>query len=147
MTCYCPYMLNQHAMVPARRLSLTLRTFTIQRAGISEFVVEGDHHCGPKAELIKLPQGRKAIPVRWDVSVECEPKLDERGFLFDQAMLGVFMDRVASEPTSLSCELLARSAAERLIDRLERLPQCQIKSLSLVFSPKPYMASITVRYA
>lgn len=126
---------------------LTLHTFTIQRAGISNFVVTGDHHCGPKAELIRLDYGRKAIPVRWDVSVECEPRLDERGFLFDQAMLGVFMDRVASEATTLSCELLARSAAERLIGRLEKLPQCQIKSLTLQFSPAPYAASITVRYA
>ena len=147
-------MLNQHthkapapAAKPAPRLSLTLRTFTIQRAGLSHFVVTGEHHCGPKAELIRLDGGRKAIPVRWNVSVECEPQLDQRGFLFDQAMLGVFMDRVASEPTTLSCELLAQNVAERLIARLSALPQCKIKSLRLEFSPAPYAASITVAYA
>lgn len=144
-------MLNTHhgkAVAPVARkaLSLKLRTFTIQRAGISNFVVQGDHHCGAKSDLVRVPGG-KAIPVRWNVSVECEPQLDERGFLFDQAMLSVFMERVASEPTTLSCELLAQHAAERLIARLEALPQCKIKSLKLEFSPSPYAASITVVFS
>lgn len=150
-------MLNQHTKVAsvksvaapvARTLSLTLRTMTIQRAGLSNFVVvAGSNHCGAADSLVRLDGGRKAIPVRWNVSVECEPKLDQRGFLFDQAMLGVFMDRIASEPTTLSCELLARSVAERLIARLEKLPHCSIKSLRMEFSPNPYAASITVVYS
>lgn len=135
------------APVARKAISLKLRTFTIQRAGVSNFVIHGDHHCGAKADLIRLDGGRKAIPVRWNVSVECEPQLDERGFLFDQAMLSVFMERVASEPTALSCELLAQHAAERLIARLEALPQCKIKSLKLEFSPSPYAASITVVFS
>lgn len=144
-------MLNAHVAkvapvsTPARKLSL--RTFTIQRAGIANFVVAGDHHCGAKSDLVKLTGGTKAIPVRWNVSVECEPRLDARGFLFDQAMLGVFMERIASEATSLSCELLAQHTAERLIARLEKLPHCTIKSLKLEFSPSPYAASITVVFS
>jgi hypothetical protein len=146
-------MLNQHTttkvvkpVAPVRTLSL--RTMTIQRAGISNFIITpGSNHCGPADQLIRVEGGRKAIPVRWNVSVECEPKLDQRGFLFDQAMLGVFMDRIASEPTTLSCELLAQHAAERLIARLEKLPHCSIKSLRLEFSPNPYAASITVLYS
>jgi len=146
-------MLNHNAKVApvaapvARASTLKLRTFTIQRAGISNFVVQGDHHCGPKDQLVKLPGGVKAIPVRWNISVECEPQLDKRGFLFDQAMLGVFVDRVASEPTAMSCELLAQHTAERLIARLEKLPECKIKSLRLEFSPNPYAASITVVFS
>ena len=144
-------MLNTHAKAVApiarKALSLKLRTFTIQRAGLSNFVVTGDHHCGAKSDLVRLTGGVKAIPVRWNVSVECEPQLDSRGFLFDQAMLSVFMERVAAEPTALSCELLAQHTAERLIARLEALPQCKIKSLRLEFSPSPYAASITVVFS
>jgi hypothetical protein len=135
-------------VAPARTISLSLRTMTIQRAGLSNFlVVAGSNHCGPADQLIKLSNGARAIPVRWNVAVECEPQVDARGFLFDQAMLGVFVDRIASEPTTLSCELLARHVAERLIARLEKLPHCKIRSLKLEFSPNPYAASITVVYS
>lgn len=151
-------MLNQHTttkvapkavtVAPARTISLSLRTMTIQRAGLSNFlVVPGSNHCGPADQLVKLSNGARAIPVRWNISVECAPKVDARGFLFDQAMLGVFVDRIASEPTTLSCELLARHVAERLIARLEKLPHCEIRSLKMEFSPNPYAASITVVYS
>jgi hypothetical protein len=150
-------MLNQHTtkvapkavtVAPARTISLKLQTMTIQRAGLSNFlVVPGSNHCGPADQLVRLANGARAIPVRWNVAVECEPQVDARGFLFDQAMLGVFVDRIAETPTALSCELLARNVAERLIARLEKLPHCKIRSLKLEFSPNPYAASITVLYA
>jgi len=128
-------------------LKLKLRTFTLQRAGISNFVVTGGNHCGPALQLVNVTGGRKAIPVRWDMTVTCAPQLDDRGFLFDQAMVGVYMDRIAERGTTLSCELLARHVAELLLGKIAKdVPTCDVTGLSLVFSPAPYAASLTVRY-
>jgi hypothetical protein len=128
-------------------LKLRLRSFMLDRAGISNFVVSGSNHCGPVASLINITGGRKAIPVRWRMIVTCEPRLDDRGFLFDQAMVGVYMDRIAERGSTLSCELLARQVAEMLLEKIGRdVPTCDVKALSLEFSPAPYAASLTVRY-
>jgi len=144
-------MLNQHttkvATVARPALKLALRSFTLQRAGISNFIVTGGNHCGPASQLINVTGGKKAIPVRWDMTVTCAPRLDDRGFLFDQAMVGVYMDRIAERGTSLSCELLARHVAELLLGKIAKdVPTCDVTALSLVFSPAPYAASLTVRY-
>ena len=144
-------MLNQHTtkVAPAARpaLKLKLRSFMLDRAGVSNFIVTGGNHCGPAAALINVPGGRKAIPVRWRMIVTCEPRLDDRGFLFDQAMVGVYMDRIAERGTSLSCELLARHVAELLLGKISHdVPTCDVKALSLEFSPAPYAAALTVRY-
>jgi hypothetical protein len=146
-------MLNQRAHkvapAPAARPALKLRltSYTLDRAGVSNFVVTGGNHCGPAAALINVEGGRKAIPVRWRLIVTCEPRLDDRGFLFDQAMVGVYMDRIASKGTTLSCELLARHVAELLLGKISHdVPTCDVKALSLEFSPAPYAAALTVRY-
>lgn len=146
-------MLNQHttkvAPAPVARpaLKLKLRTYTLQRAGLSNFVVSGPNHCGPAAALVNVTGGRKAIPVRWDMTVTCAPRLDDRGFLFDQAMVGVYMDRIAERGSTLSCELLARHVAELLLGKIAKdVPTCDVTALSLTFSPAPYAASLTVRY-
>lgn len=147
-------MLNTHttkvapvAKVARPALKLALRSYTLQRAGLSNFVVSGSTHCGPVAALVNVTGGRKAIPVRWDMTVTCAPRLDDRGFLFDQAMVGVYMDRIADKGTTLSCELLARHVAELLLSKISRdVPTCDVTGLSLMFSPAPYAASLTVRY-
>lgn len=128
-------------------LKLKLRSFMLDRAGVSNFIVSGTNHCGPAAALINVPGGRKAIPVRWRMIFTCEPRLDDRGFLFDQAMVGVYMDRIAERGSTLSCELLARHVAELLLTKIAKdVPTCDVKALSLEFSPAPYAASLTVRY-
>jgi hypothetical protein len=135
-------MLNHTA-----RPALKLASFTLQRAGISNFVVSGPNHCGPAGALVNVDGGRKAIPVRWDLTVTCAPRLDDRGFLFDQAMVGLYMDRIAERGTALSCERLARHVAELLLAKIPRdVPTCDVTALTLVFSPAPYAASLTVRY-
>lgn len=144
-------MLNHTAskVAPAVRPSLKLRlsSYTLDRAGVSNFVVTGGNHCGPAAALINVTGGKKAIPVRWRMIVTCEPRLDDRGFLFDQAMVGVYMDRIAERGTTLSCELLARHVAELLLGKIAKdVPTCDVKALSLEFSPAPYAAALTVRY-
>lgn len=146
-------MLNQHttkvAPSAATRapLKLKLRSFTLDRAGLSNFIVSGANHCGPASALVNMTGGRKAIPVRWRLIVTCEPRLDDRGFLFDQAMVGVYMDRIAERGTSLSCELLARHVAELILGKIAHdVPTCDVKTLAMEFSPAPYAASLTVRY-
>lgn len=144
-------MLNHTAskVAPVARPSLKLRlsSYTLDRAGVSNFVVTGGNHCGPAASLINVTGGKKAIPVRWRLIVTCEPRLDDRGFLFDQAMVGLYMDRIAERGTTLSCELLARHVAELLLGKISKdVPTCDVKALSLEFSPAPYAAALTVRY-
>jgi len=136
------------APVAARpALKLKIKSYTLDRAGISNFVIMGGNHCGPVAALINVPGNRKAIPVRWRLIVTCEPRLDDRGFLFDQAMVGVYMDRIAERGTTLSCERLAQHVAELLMVKIAKdVPTCDVKALSLEFSPAPYAASLTVRY-
>jgi hypothetical protein len=146
-------MLNHsHKVAPLAQpvrpaLKLKLRSFMLDRAGVSNFIVTGGNHCGPAASLVNVPGGRKAIPVRWRMIVTCEPRLDDRGFLFDQAMVGLYVDRIAERGTALSCELLARHVAELLLTKIAKdVPTCDVKALSLEFSPAPYAAALTVRY-
>lgn len=126
-------------------MALSLRSFTIQRAGVSNWRVLGSHHCGPKEYLVG-PANAKAIPVRWNAIVECAPRLDDRGFLFDQASVGRYMDALAEIPTDMSCERLAHHVAERLLAKIEKVG-CVVRRLRLEFSPAPYAASITVEFA
>jgi hypothetical protein len=130
------------APVRAAAPALKLATFTIRREGQVEWRVTGDTHCGPKAEV------RDGImPVRYVAAVTCAPSLDERGFLFDQAAVDMWMRRIAARETALSCEALVRSVAEQLLAKIARdVPTCRVVGLTLSLSPSPYQASITVTY-
>lgn len=122
---------------------LKLSTMKIERSGECNWRVEGAYHCGPKA---LLKDGR--IPVKYSVSVTCEPHLDHRGFLFDQAMVDVWMKRQAELVTSLSCEALVVSVAEKMLAKLERdVPHCKVTELVLSLSPAPHQAAVTARFA
>lgn len=127
---------------PAPARKLTLRTFTIKREGQVEWRVSGNNHCGPVAELRD-----GVMPVRYAAVVTCEPTLDSRGFLFDQAALDLYMRRLATRETTLSCEALVNHAAELLLAKIDRdVPTCRVVGLSLTLSPAPFQASITAEY-
>ena len=131
-------------------IALTLQTMTIERSGSVEWAVEGDHHCGPKA-LLKPSKNNPAvnvIPVNYTVRVTCEPHLDERGFLFDQAMVDLWMQRQASYVTKLSCEALVVETAKAMLLKMARdVPHCKVKELVMTLSPAPHQAGVTCRFA
>ncbi len=123
-------------------IALTLQSLTIKREGQVDWSVEGDTHCGPKSEL---RDGK--IPVKYSATVTCSPQLDERGFLFDQASLDLWMRRQATKVTKLSCEALVVEVATNLLLKLAAdVPHCKVTELSLTLSPSPFMAGITVRF-
>lgn len=123
-------------------ISLRLDSLTIKREGQVDWSVEGDTHCGPKPEL---RDGK--IPVKYSVTVTCEPHLDERGFLFDQASVDLWMRRQASKTTKLSCEALVVDTAKEFLLKLARdVPHCKVRELVMTLSPSPFMAGVTCRF-
>src|SRR5437899_1351291 len=94
-------------------LSLKCSALTINRKGQVDWSVTGDTHCGPKSEL---RDGK--IPVKYELNCKCLPTLDQRGFLFDQAMVDLWMRRMASRVTSLSCESLVVHVAEQFLAKM-----------------------------
>lgn len=124
-------------------IALTLQSLTIKREGQVEWKVAGDHHCGPKGEI---RDGR--VPVKYSVSVTCAPSLDERGFLFDQASVDLWMKRQADNVTSLSCEALVVETATNMLLKLQRdVPHCKVTELVMTLSPSPFQAGVTCRFA
>lgn len=129
-------------MVSRIRDMLALSTLSISREGDVQWRVMGDHHCGPKA---MLREGR--MPVRYSMTVTCAPALDDRGFLFDQAMVDLWVRRLADIPTALSCEALVIDVARRFMTKVERdVPHCRLVGLRMTLSPAPHSASVTARY-
>ncbi len=123
-------------------ISLTLQSLTIKREGQVDWSVEGESHCGPKSEL---RDGK--IPVKYFLAVTCAPTLDERGFLFDQAAVDIWMRRQATKITSLSCEALVIDVAkEFLLKMIRDGPHCKVTELTLSLSPSPFAASITCKF-
>lgn len=121
---------------------LRLRSMKIERSGECNWRVVGDHHCGPKA---LLKDGR--IPVKYSVSVTCEPHLDQRGFLFDQAMVDLWMQRQSQIETTDSCEQLVITLAEKMLAKMAKdVPHCKVTELILTLSPAPHLAGVTARF-
>lgn len=123
-------------------MALPLLNLSITREGDVQWRVTGPNHCGPKA---MLREGR--MPVKYSMTVVCKPRLDDRGFLFDQAMVDVWMRRQADAMTALSCEALVVDVAQRLMAKIERdVPECEVIGLRLTLSPAPHQAGVTARY-
>lgn len=121
---------------------LKLNTLAIKRSGRVFWNVYGNHHCGPREEM--TPNG---MPVEYSMEVVCKPHLDERGFLFDQAMVGKWLERIASKPTAKSCEELVIHVAELFMAKAAKdVPKCQIVGFKLTLSPAPHRASITAAF-
>lgn len=123
-------------------VSLTLQSLTIRREGQVDWKVEGDIHCGPKGEL---RDGK--IPVKYVVVVECVPVLDDRGFLFDQASVDLWMRRQADKTTKLSCEALVVDTAKDFLLKLAKdVPHCKVVRMEMTLQPSPFMAGITAKF-
>lgn len=124
-------------------IALTMQSLTIRREGQVEWSVEGEHHCGPKSEI---RDGK--IPVKYTLIATCAPHLDERGFLFDQAAVDLWMKRQATQVASLSCEALVVETAKNFLLKMARdVPHCKVTKLTLTLSPSPFQAGITVEFA
>lgn len=115
-------------------------TYRLERAGENLFKVDGPHHCGPSALLDT--SGR--IAMRWRVTMECNAKLDERGFLVDQVDIAEWMARRAEERRSTSCELTAREFAERLIGWCTE-QGASVHWLEVELRSAPYAGAIAAR--
>lgn len=152
------------ATVGARRDAvgpLVLNAISIRRSGeFLQLVQPGANHCGPASALVdwRAPSkdpttGRitghrtgRAIPIKYELLATCSPTLDHRGFLFDQTSVQGWLEASGlHEPTSLSCEALVITMANRFQDKLARdAPHCELRGLSLSFSPAPHLAAVQV---
>lgn len=127
-------------------MSLTLASLTLRREGSFHQFVAGDHHCGPKAELVPH-EGKLAIKVNYTLTVACGPTLDHRGFLFDQAQVDKWFQVQGSRVSSLSCEALTIQLANRLMDKLAKdAPHCDLRGVTLQLSPAPHKASLSAHF-
>lgn len=111
----------------------TKQTLTLRRRGEFTIRTRGDAHCGI---------GEPTQAVRYSVEVECEHKLDDRGFLFEQRNVDAFFQSLGS--TKRSCELLTEKCANTLIRMIkEENPECHIRKISVMLCPAPYAADMT----
>lgn len=141
----------KHRAPPFRRPHIA--ALTIQRQGRARWKVTGEHHCGPR-EYLERVDGYWGVapldimPVDWTIRCRCAPVLDQRGFLFDQANVAAFIDRLAERGTDMSCEQLAQHVALLFLDKLARDAQhCQVLNLRVILSPAPHMASVEAEYS
>lgn len=140
-------------------MALKLATLVLRREGTFYQLVAGDHHCGPKAQLVSVlvtgevtrhhkgPTADMAIPVNYTLTVACGPVLDHRGFLFDQAMVDKWFQRKGQTVSSLSCEALTIALANQLMDKLARdASHCELRGVTLQLSPAPHKASLSAHF-
>lgn len=122
--------------------TLALQSLTIKREGRVDWRVSGDTHCGPKSEVRD-----GVMPVHYALTCTCEPTLDGRGFLFDQASVDLWMRRQASVGTTSSCEELVVHVAQAFLGKLAHdVPHCRPTHLALSLSPAPHVASVTAEF-
>lgn len=108
-----------------------MAALTMRRSGSFALRALGPNHCGVDAQLT----------VEYEVFIRCSPRLDSRGFLFDQLTVAHFFETIGS--STLSCEQLAEDCARRLIDRIhQENPDCEIHTLRVRLSPAPFAASM-----
>lgn len=102
------------------------------RDGEFKIYAYGNNHCGVDRNL----------KIKYHMVCLCSPKLDRRGFLFDQLNVQNYFDSI--KRSRLSCEKLVKQSCKQLLDRiLVENPQCQIYKMELTLSPAPHMASMT----
>jgi hypothetical protein len=115
--------------------SLTLRRvgdFVMRTAG-----VDGANHCGLQANQ----------EMKYEVFIKCRApvSLDQRGFLFEQREVQQYFDDLGS--TGLSCELLTCNSVAGLYALIRKEnPLCEVLSIELTLTPKPYLASMICRW-
>ena len=102
---------------------------------MGEFQIEtfGDFHCST------LPRPRVQYHVHIDATDE---SLDQRGFLFDQLDCPTYFDHIGR--SDLSCELLARKAAQELSGMiLKENPHATLLQITVLLSPEPFEVKVT----
>ncbi len=105
---------------------------TMRRNGEFRVLATGPSHCGITEDLT----------IRYDMTAECGPKLDRRGFLFDQVNVDNYFQSI--KRTTRSCERLTQFCLNSLKEIILREnPDCQIFRLSLTLTPAPYKAAMT----
>jgi len=108
------------------------RTLEMVRSGEFPIRTYGNSHCGTAS----------AFKIRYHLKCVCSPKLDHRGFLFDQLNIQSYFESI--QRTHLSCERLTEVCLQQLLEHiLVENPSCQIYSMQLTLSPEPYLASMT----
>lgn len=121
---------------------LACTRITIRRRGEITFRVRGANHCGAQGSV-----QAGTINARWTVTAECAPTLDEHGFLFDQTALDGLVAVVTAADVYQSCEHVAKDVGKYFLHWLAKnVPTCGIRTLSVVLSPAPYAAELTVHY-
>jgi hypothetical protein len=105
---------------------------TMDRSGEFRIHAFGPSHCGIDEDL----------KIKYRMVCECQPKLDNRGFLFDQINVDMFFQSI--KRSKLSCERLTVRCVRQLVQAIKlENPSCQINKVELTLSPAPFMASMT----
>lgn len=121
---------------------LPIKHITIVRSGQLDWPVTGDSHCGPASEI----RGG-LLPLRYTITAVCRNKLDDRGFLFDQASVDGWMRELGRIPTSLSCEELAADIGEEWQYHVRTtVPTCDMTELTITLAPAPFAATVSVHF-
>jgi hypothetical protein len=115
---------------------MTIQMLKVVRSAEFHLHTYGKNHCGTA----------NAFDLRYHMTCLCSPKLDHRGFLFDQLNIDVFFNKV--KKTSMSCEKLTETLLKRLKTFiLEENPACEIYAMNLTLSPHPYAVAMTSQWA
>jgi hypothetical protein len=115
---------------------MSIQKLTIVRSGQFHIHTFGKNHCGTG----------HSFDIRYHMTAVCSPKLDRRGFEFDQINIDKFFQGV--KRTSMSCEKLTEALVGKLRQHiLKENPGCEIHNLELSLSPQPFMASMGATWA
>lgn len=127
-------------------MSLSLTWVSIERAGHVTFTVKGPSHCGP-ADQVRQVAGLTVLDADFVITALCAPSFDGQGFLFDQAKVQGWAQKVCDREAYASCEHLAVDIGVRFQASLARyVPTCQVRELTVVLSPAPYKAKLTAHF-
>ena len=118
-------------MSAAKRLK-PAHQLTMDRQGEFRIHAFGPSHCGVVEDLA----------IKYRMVCQCQPKLDKRGFLFDQINVDNFFQSI--KRSKLSCERLTVRCVRQLVKAIKlENPGCLINKVGLTLSPAPFMASMT----
>lgn len=113
------------------------RTMTIVRHGNFRVRPMGDKHCG-------VNLGNAVINGNYWVRIRCTPRLDDRGFLFEQRVVDEVFQTL--DATAMSCELLAYVCCRKVIERVtEDNRNLAIRSVEVSISAEPFGATLTYK--
>lgn len=115
--------------------SQKIESLKIVRSGQFHIHTYGSWHCGTADQF----------DIRYHMVCLCSPKLDHRGFEFDQLNIDGFFQKIRK--TSMSCERLTEATLVKLKKFiLTENPLCEIHAMNLTLSPHPYAVSMTATY-